>query len=86
MARSEAPDPDGLVADRVAALQEKLGDVSEPELVAQTLENREQDDVGGELEVVERRSRALVEPVAASSAREGLIAQPSTLLPFADGC
>ena len=65
---AELPGADRLVADGVATLEQKFGDVSQPELVAQTPENGEQDDVRRELQFVERRTGALVEASLATGA------------------
>jgi hypothetical protein len=52
------------VRDLIASLKEQFGNVAEPELVAQPPEDRQQDDVGGELEIIEGRAGALVEAAA----------------------
>ena len=58
---AELPSTDGLVADGVAALQQKFGYVPQPELVAQTPEHGEQHDVRWELQFVEERAAAFIE-------------------------
>ena len=52
--KSKLPGPHGLVADFESTLQEKLCHIAETELISQPPENREQDDVSRELEVIER--------------------------------
>ena len=52
---AELPGTDGLVADGVAALQQKFGHVPQPELVAEPSEHSEQHDVRQQLEIVEER-------------------------------
>ena len=47
--KSELPDPDGPVADLEPALQEHFSHIAETELVSQTPENSERDDVCREL-------------------------------------
>ena len=47
------PGPYGLVADFESTLQEQLRHIAETELVSQPPEHGEQDDIGGELKIVE---------------------------------
>jgi len=70
--RGEArlPLADGLVREGEAARQEHLGEVTQAELVAETPEDNEQRDVGRNLQVVERRARALIESATAETAAE----------------
>ena len=82
---AERPDADGLVADLVAVLQEELCDAAEPEFAVQAPEDGEQDDVGGELKIVEGRDCAVVEAVSACPAGEGPLSQRSAMPPLADG-
>ena len=56
--KPELPGPYRLVRDLIAPLKEQFGDVAEPELVAQPPEDRQQDDIGGELELVVWRAGA----------------------------
>ena len=42
--------------DLIPSLKEQFGDIAEPRLVAQPPEDRQQDDVGGELEIIEGRA------------------------------
>ena len=51
--KPKLPDSNGFVADFETTLQEKLRDITEPELVSQASENRERDDISRKLEIVE---------------------------------
>jgi hypothetical protein len=83
--KPELPGPYCLVRDLVASLKEQFGDVAEPELVAQPPEDRQQDDIGGELEIVVGRTGTFVEATVARPTLEPVVAQGGTMLPFA-GC
>ena len=72
--------------DLIASLKEQFCDVAEPKFVAQPPEDRQQDDVGGELEIVEGRAGALVEAAATRPTRERAVTQGGAALPFAGRC
>ena len=56
---AEFPGADRLVADGVATLEQEFRHVSQPELVAQTAQHGEQDDVRWKLQVVEDACRCV---------------------------
>ena len=62
---AELPAADGLVRHLIAALEHQFGNISEAELVAQALHDGEQDDVGREVEIIERGAGPLVEATSA---------------------
>jgi hypothetical protein len=72
------------VADIVAALEEEFSDVAETKVVTQAPEHGKQNDVARELEIVEGRTSAFVEPTPTGAAREGSVSQCSTVLPPRD--
>jgi hypothetical protein len=75
--RGEArlPLPDGLLCEGKAAREEHLGQVAQAQLVAESPEDDEERDVGGDLQMVEGRARALIEGALAGPAPEQAIAQ-----------
>ena len=77
---------DCLVRDVVAALQEQLGNVPQPELVAQAPQDGEEHDVGRVLQLVERCTRPFVEAAMAAGARESAVAERRPLLPPTHRC
>jgi hypothetical protein len=68
------------MTDLEPALQEELGYVPKAELVTQTPEDREQDHIGRELEIVERRTLAFIEAASAGPTGEGTVAKRRTVL------
>ena len=72
--------------DLIAPLKEQFDDIAEPKLVAQAPEDRQQDDVGGELEIVEGRAGALIEAAVTRPTREPALAQGGVVYPFAGCC
>ena len=75
------PCPDGFVADLEPALQQELTDVAKAELIAQAPENGHQDDVGGELEIVEGEASALIEAAVTGPTGIGLVTQRGSSVP-----
>ena len=57
---------------------------AESELVAQALEDAEQDDISGELKIVESCAAAFVETTPACPAGEGSVAEGGAVLPLGD--
>jgi hypothetical protein len=68
--KPELPGSYRLMRDLIATLQEQFGDIAESELVAQSPEDRQQDDIGGELEIVVGRTGTFVEATVARPTRE----------------
>src|SRR4051812_49259193 len=68
------PLPDGLMAEHDAAHGKHLGQVAQAQLIAQTPERHERDDVGRVLRPVQESVRALIELLAARAAAEPAVA------------
>jgi FkbM family methyltransferase len=75
-----------LMAEYDAADQEHLWKVAQAELVAQSPEHDERDDVGRILGPVQQARTALIELFAARAAAKSAVALSGTLVPFRNGC
>jgi hypothetical protein len=73
--KSILPDTYRFVTYSKPSLQQKLGNISESELVSQTPEHSKQDNISGELEIVERRAGSFVETSIAVTAVESSISK-----------
>ena len=81
---SEFPGADGLACHLVASLQQQFGDVPQPEFVAEASGYGEQHDIGRKLQLVERRTGALVEAALAVGTRKPSVSEGRSLLPPTD--
>jgi hypothetical protein len=73
------------MAEHDAADQEHLRQIAQGELVSQTPEHNEGDDVTGILRPVQRAGTPLVELLAARATAEPAVALSGALAPFSNG-
>jgi hypothetical protein len=76
------PITDRLIAEHDAADEEHLGQIAQAELVPQTPEHHEGEDIGGILSSVQQSLAALVELLAAASTSEPAVALGAALTPL----
>jgi hypothetical protein len=83
--KTRFPVSNGLMRELKASLQKHLGQVTQAQLIPQPPQHNEQNNIGGVLQKVERRSGALVEGVLARRAAERPIPQQRFLGLFLGG-
>jgi len=74
------PSADRLMSELEAALEEHLAQISKAEFIAQPPADHEEDDVGGELEEVERGPGSIVESASTGTAPVAGVTEESLLL------
>jgi hypothetical protein len=77
---SELPCSDGLMCDRIPPLTEQFSDIAKAEFVTESPEDRQEDDVRRELEIVIGRARALVVAAMAGTTGEPAVTKGGTML------